>query len=102
MPGSSVLAVAVMLFSARFVVGQVPAGAPVVGQKARPFLSTPGGQPMSLASLTDKGPVALIVLRGYPGYSVPLLCTAGARSCRKRGEVCGGMPHMRPRIHRHF
>jgi peroxiredoxin len=34
-------------------------------------LSTPGGQPMSLASLTDEGPVALIVLRGYPGYQCP-------------------------------
>jgi hypothetical protein len=34
-------------------------------------LSTPGGQPMSLASLTDKGPDALIVLRGYPGYQCP-------------------------------
>jgi hypothetical protein len=41
MPTSSVLAVAVMLFSARFVVGQVPAAAPVVGQKARPFLFPP-------------------------------------------------------------
>ena len=41
MPGSSVVAAAVMLFSARFVVGQVPAAAPVVGQKARPFLFPP-------------------------------------------------------------
>jgi hypothetical protein len=41
MPGSSVLAVAVMLFSARLVVGQAPAAAPVVVQKARPFLFPP-------------------------------------------------------------
>ena len=42
---------------------------PAVGDQAKEFtLSTPGGEKVQLASLLKKGPVALVVLRGYPGY----------------------------------
>ena len=45
---------------------------PDVGAKAPAFtLSTPEGQPVHLSALTAKGPVVLIVLRGYPGYQCP-------------------------------
>jgi peroxiredoxin len=43
-----------------------------IGQKAPDFtLSTPEGHPLSLSSLSSKGTVLLIVLRGYPGYQCP-------------------------------
>lgn len=45
---------------------------PTVGQQAPGFsLNTPDGKAVSLSSLTKRGPVALIVLRGYPGYQCP-------------------------------
>ncbi|MEO6805016.1 MAG: peroxiredoxin family protein [Edaphobacter sp.] len=45
---------------------------PAVGTKAPDFtLSTPEGTPVQLSSLTAKGTVVLIVLRGYPGYQCP-------------------------------
>ena len=34
-------------------------------------LATPDGQNLSLAQLNAKGPVALVLLRGYPGYQCP-------------------------------
>lgn len=37
---------------------------------------------VSLKALTDKGPVALIVLRGFPGYQCPV-CTAQVAELRK-------------------
>ena len=45
---------------------------PNTGAKAPDFtLSTPEGAAVSLSSLEAKGPVVLIVLRGYPGYQCP-------------------------------
>ncbi|HVZ83636.1 MAG TPA: peroxiredoxin family protein [Terracidiphilus sp.] len=45
---------------------------PAVGAKAPAFtLATPEGNKVSLAHLEKKGPVVLIVLRGYPGYQCP-------------------------------
>ena len=41
---------------------------PRMGELAQDFeLRTPDGTPVKLSILTEKGPVALIVLRGYPG-----------------------------------
>lgn len=65
-----------MLFAAAIAVTICPLAArsetPDVGAKAPDFtLSTPDGQPVRLSSLTAKGPVVLIVLRGYPGYQCP-------------------------------
>jgi peroxiredoxin len=45
---------------------------PEVGQKAPEFsLRTPDGIDVRLSDLLGKGPVVLIVLRGYPGYQCP-------------------------------
>ncbi len=50
----------------------VAAGPPTVGEKPPDFaLSTVNGKSVRLSELTAKGPVALIVLRGYPGYQCP-------------------------------
>jgi peroxiredoxin len=51
---------------------QALAHTPDVGQKAPAFtLATPDGKPLALTALTAKGPVVLVVLRGYPGYQCP-------------------------------
>jgi len=48
------------------------AAPPAVGQKAPDFaLSNVNGKTLRLSELTANGPVALIVLRGYPGYQCP-------------------------------
>jgi peroxiredoxin len=50
----------------------VVAAPPVVGEKAPEFaLSTPEGKSVRLSEMTSKGPVVLVVLRGYPGYQCP-------------------------------
>lgn len=72
MSRTALVAATVLLLGAHLSVGQAPPTAPAVGQKAPDFsLSTPTGQPFSLDSFSRKGPVALIVLRGYPGYQCP-------------------------------
>ncbi len=49
---------------------------PQVGEIASDFeLESLGGDKVKLSSQTDKGPVVLIELRGYPGYQCPF-CTA--------------------------
>lgn len=48
---------------------------PAVGQKALDFaLPTLGGASFGLASELAKGPVVIVVLRGWPGYQCPI-CT---------------------------
>ncbi len=45
---------------------------PTVDNKAPDFaLSTVEGKNVRLSALTSKGPVVLVVLRGYPGYQCP-------------------------------
>ena len=59
----SVLAVALPL---------VAAAPPLVGEKAPDFaLSTPEGKSVRFSEVVSKGPVVLVVLRGYPGYQCP-------------------------------
>jgi thioredoxin-dependent peroxiredoxin len=49
---------------------------PAVGEMAADFsLATVDGEKVELAKLKDKGPVVLIVLRGFPGYQCPV-CNA--------------------------
>jgi peroxiredoxin len=49
---------------------------PKVGQVAADFtLETPAGKKVHLTDATAKGPVLLVVLRGYPGYQCPI-CSA--------------------------
>ena len=48
------------------------AAPPMVGEKAPDFaLSTPEGKSVRLSEMVSKGPVVLVVLRGYPGYQCP-------------------------------
>jgi peroxiredoxin len=48
------------------------AAPPAVGEKAPDFkLSTPEGKKVQLSEVISKGPVVLVVLRGYPGYQCP-------------------------------
>jgi len=48
------------------------AAPPSVGEKAPDFtLSTPEGKSVRLSEAMSKGPVVLVVLRGYPGYQCP-------------------------------
>lgn len=57
-----------------FGIGQLAGRAqtPAVGEAAPAFsLKAPDGSAVSLLGHTKKGPVALIVLRGYPGYQCP-------------------------------
>ena len=52
-----------------------PPAPPKVGDTLPSFtLNTPAGKPVALSSLLKKGPVVLVVLRGYPGYQCPF-CT---------------------------
>ena len=49
---------------------------PGVGDTAADFtLKSPAGNSVKLSSETRKGPVVLVVLRGFPGYQCPV-CTA--------------------------
>ncbi len=51
---------------------------PVVGKQARDFeLKALGGEEVKLSTEVEKGPVVLVVLRGYPGYQCPV-CTGQA------------------------
>ena len=46
---------------------------PAMGQAAPDFtLTSLNGQPVKLSDATQKGDVALVVLRGYPGYQCPI------------------------------
>jgi peroxiredoxin len=50
--------------------------APTAGDTAADFtLVSLGGKKVTLSSETRKGPVVLVVLRGFPGYQCPI-CTA--------------------------
>lgn len=59
---------------------------PAVGEKAPDFtLSTPEGKSIRLSEETAKGPVVLVVLRGYPGYQCPL-CNQQAHDFLKNAQ----------------
>jgi peroxiredoxin len=61
------------------VVGAASATPPRVGEVAPDFtLRTLDERAIELKSLTEKNPVVLVVLRGWPGYQCPL-CTRQAR-----------------------
>ena len=50
----------------------VVAAPPTVGAEAPKFaLSTLEGKTVRLSEMISKGPVVLVVLRGYPGYQCP-------------------------------
>lgn len=65
---------------------QSAATTPAVGEKAPDFtLSTTEGKSIRLSEETAKGPVVLVVLRGYPGYQCPL-CNQQAHDFLKNSQ----------------
>ena len=65
----------ILLIPLFFLVEALPlsaGAAPTVGEKAPDFvLATPEGKSVRLSEAILKGPVVLVVLRGYPGYQCP-------------------------------
>lgn len=62
-----------LLFLALCVTQILSAAPPAVGETAKDFqLMSLSGAPVRLSDLTAKGPVVLLVLRGFPGYQCPL------------------------------
>jgi len=67
---SVLLAITCALFMGRSVLAQTPA----IGAKAADFtLSTPTGRSVTLSAELGGHPLALVILRGFPGYQCPLL-----------------------------
>jgi len=61
-----------MLMTALFTFPLLGASMPSVGEKVPDFaLTSVRGKQVKLFDLTSKGPVALVVLRGFPGYQCP-------------------------------
>jgi peroxiredoxin len=64
--------IAPLLLAAGSLAAASAATPPQMGQKAPDFtLTNANGKSVRLSELTASGPVALIVLRGYPGYQCP-------------------------------
>ncbi len=68
------------------VTSMAKASAPKVGEKAPDFeLKTIDNGKVKLSTLLKKGPVVVVVLRGYPGYQCPI-CTAQVGSLIGKSE----------------
>ncbi|MEI7688486.1 MAG: peroxiredoxin family protein [Planctomycetota bacterium] len=76
----------VLLTSVAFGSVGLAADPPKVGDVAKDFkLVALDGSTTQLTKLTKQGPVALIVLRGYPGYQCPI-CTTQFAEFRAKAE----------------
>ena len=65
------------------------AAVPNIGERPPDFkLSTPEGKVVQLSEVMAKGPVVLVVLRGYPGYQSPYCKPAGSGGHHQRPELC--------------
>ena len=63
------------------------AAGPKVGEMAKDFtLPSLGGKDVKLSDMTAKGPVVLVVLRGYPGYQCPVCARQFAELVKKQAE----------------
>lgn len=85
---------ALAIFACIFVIGQSgPASAadktpPRVGDDAPPLsLKSADGRQVRLAELISEGDVAVIVLRGYPGYQCPICSRQVADLMKRRAEL---------------
>jgi peroxiredoxin len=68
---------------------------PTVNEKAPDFtLSTPEGKSVRLSEMTPKGPVVLIVLRGYPGYQCPYCNRQVQDFIQKAQDFAGAGAHV--------
>jgi peroxiredoxin len=72
-----VLAIASFIFFfCSGVLSEAAEKTPILGAKAPDFeLKSLAGEPVKLSTEIKRGPVVLVVLRGYPGYQCPV-CTA--------------------------
>src|SRR5258706_12839229 len=69
----------------------VYAAPPSIGQKAPDFsLPTIEGEAIRLSEQLSKGPVVLVVLRGYPGYQCPF-CNRQAQDFISSANVFAGL-----------
>jgi peroxiredoxin len=81
------LLIANYLWSGAISAPAVWATPPAVGDKAPDFsLATVTGKKLKLSDLTAKSSVALIVLRGYPGYQCPY-CNLQVQDFLKKAEA---------------
>jgi thioredoxin-dependent peroxiredoxin len=63
-----------------------PLAPPKVGDQAPDFeLASLSGKKVRLSTVARQGPVAVIVLRGYPGYQCPI-CSRQVRQFAERGK----------------
>lgn len=65
-----------------------PASPPRQGDQAPDFTlkSLADDRPVRLETLTEQGPVVLVVLRGWPGYQCPM-CTAQASDLARQADA---------------
>jgi thioredoxin-dependent peroxiredoxin len=64
-----------------------PGGPPAVGDKAESFtLKSIDDQTVALSDLNSKGPVVLVVLRGFPGYQCPI-CSRQVAELRSKSDA---------------
>jgi peroxiredoxin len=81
-----ILLMPLFLIMGMIIPGQAVSKPPAVGDKAPDFsLSTVDGERIRLSDLTAKSPVALIVLRGYPGYQCPF-CNLQVQDFLKKSQ----------------
>lgn len=80
----------IAVFAFAGLVGAAPPAkelGPKVGEEAKDFeLTDLGGEKIKLSTVSEKGPVVLVVLRGYPGYQCPL-CTKQVAEFRGKAEA---------------
>jgi peroxiredoxin len=79
----------VLEFAAACTTWPTPAAAevPKVGDTAKDFeLAALDGGTVKLSTLTEQGPVVLVVLRGYPGYQCPI-CNAQVGELMGKAEA---------------
>jgi peroxiredoxin Q/BCP len=70
------MAMAFSAATANQLTAQEVTGVPAVGDVATDFtLSSVDGEAVQLSALLKRGPVVLLVLRGYPGYQCPICNT---------------------------
>lgn len=83
-----VFALSLMLLAPLAVLRAEP---PAQGQAAPDFsLTSLKGESIKLSDVTAKGPVALIVLRGYPGYQCPI-CNRQVQDYLHNGQAFADM-----------
>lgn len=75
--------------------GRAPAAPPRVGDAAGDFtLKTSAGEAIRLDSLREKGPVVLVVLRGWPGYQCPMCTRQVAQFMGKSDDLAAAKAHV--------